>query len=209
MDTLFRGCDRHYILRRYERVRSSAHEINKRKVHSPINEDLAFCAALLHDIGYIPEAAHTGFHPLDGYNFLLQRGYPQLAKLICAHSSSPEEALLRNIGPLDESNDIIAKLITFWDVQVKQGGEIVSYTERIRDILAKKSEAVDTAPAIGIDASGKNDGLNVVTVSHSFMQGFEHKYSTTLATNIARTGRIKGAATPVGGKHGGLGKTDK
>ena len=57
-----------------------------------IEEDLAYSAALLHDVGYIEEAAKTGFHPIDGYNFLVDSGYQDIADLIVGHSQSLEQA---------------------------------------------------------------------------------------------------------------------
>jgi hypothetical protein len=38
---------------------------------------------------------------------------------------------------IEPSNSIIAKLITYWDMQVKQGGEVVSYEERLADISSR------------------------------------------------------------------------
>ena len=43
--------------------------------------------------------------------------------------------------PLPETlDDAPAKLVTYWDMQVKQGGEIVGYEERYRDILGRYRE---------------------------------------------------------------------
>src|SRR5690349_2345415 len=51
-------------------------------------------AAYLHDIGYAPEIAMTGFHPLDGARFLRGRGCEHLARLVAHHSGARHEALL-------------------------------------------------------------------------------------------------------------------
>ena len=45
-------------------------------------------AALLHDIGYSPSVARTGFHPLDGALFLAREGWPDAVVLLVAHHSS-------------------------------------------------------------------------------------------------------------------------
>jgi HD superfamily phosphodiesterase len=37
---------------------------------------LLLAAALLHDVGYAPDIAHTGFHPLDGAWYLREVGAP-------------------------------------------------------------------------------------------------------------------------------------
>ncbi len=79
--------------------------------------DLSECAALLHDIGYWQPIATTGFHPVDGANFLKGQGQEILADLIIGHSCSPEEGRLMGFDDLQQSESLIGKLITYWDVQ--------------------------------------------------------------------------------------------
>lgn len=129
-----------HILVIAERVRQSARDINELNPGINIDEGLAYCAALVHDIGYLESFADTGFHPLDGYNFLLRQGFPQLAERILGHSCCPEEASLLGLSLPDYTEDLIAKLITYWDVQVKQGGEIVGYESRLDDISLRYGE---------------------------------------------------------------------
>jgi HD superfamily phosphodiesterase len=44
-------------------------------------------AALLHDIGYVPELAHTGFHALDDARYLRRvGGSGRLVNLVAHHS---------------------------------------------------------------------------------------------------------------------------
>lgn len=57
-------------------------------------------AAYLHDIGYAPRLARTGFHPLDGAEWLAAMGEPRLAGLVAHHTGSAYEA--RNRGLADE-----------------------------------------------------------------------------------------------------------
>lgn len=126
-----------HILEVAQRVRQSAEELRRLPGGSKIDVNEAYCAALLHDIGYLPELRDTGFHPIDGARFLIRRGYPRLAELIICHSNSPEQAQLKGLEEINVSSDIIAKLITFWDVQIKQGGELVSYEDRLIDVLER------------------------------------------------------------------------
>ena len=60
---------------------------------------LLIAAAYLHDIGYAPEIQRTGFHPLDGANYLLSLGQERLASLVAYHSEAPYEAALRDLLP--------------------------------------------------------------------------------------------------------------
>lgn len=133
-----------------ELVRQSARDINELNPGMNVDEVLAYCAALVHDIGYIDAARQTGFHPLDGYNFLCRHGAPQLARRIAGHSSSPEEAVLLGFTLPEYEEDIVAKLITYWDMQVKQGGEIAGYDERRQDIVQRYGEESVIARAHGL-----------------------------------------------------------
>ncbi|WP_081915962.1 HD domain-containing protein [Saccharothrix sp. NRRL B-16314] len=57
---------------------------------------LLVAAALLHDIGYAPNVALTGFHPLDGARYLQTQGLPErLCALVAHHSCARMEAELR------------------------------------------------------------------------------------------------------------------
>lgn len=102
--------------------------------------DLAYRSALLHDIGYAEALYDTGFHPIDGAQYLQRKGYADIADFIICHSNSPEQALLRGLPAISVSRHIIADLITYWDVQVTQGGKLVSYTERMEDIRKRYGE---------------------------------------------------------------------
>ncbi|MCB0338046.1 MAG: hypothetical protein KDD53_00510, partial [Bdellovibrionales bacterium] len=53
------------------------------------------------------------------------------------HSNSPEQAGLLGIDGVIASDDLIAKLITYWDVQVLQGGQVVDYDTRFNEIVAR------------------------------------------------------------------------
>ena len=130
-----------HILVIAERARQSAREIGARHPRPPVQEETVYCAALVHDIGYLAVANRTGFHPLDGYDFLCAHGAEALARRIVGHSSSPEEARLLGLPLPDYDEDLVAQLVTYWDMQVKQGGEVVGYEARYRDILRRYGEA--------------------------------------------------------------------
>src|SRR5258708_7014074 len=64
--------------------------------------DLLVSAAWLHDIGYAPAVATTGFHPLDGARYLrdVVGAENRLCALVAYHSCAHIEA--RNRGLADE-----------------------------------------------------------------------------------------------------------
>ncbi len=123
-----------HILEVSRRVKESAEKL-KESGHIPgIDPDEAYRAALLHDIGYLKPLNKIDFHPVDGANFLRKKKEDRLAELIECHSNSPEQAALKGLPEIQISEDPVAKLITYWDVQIKQGGERVSYEKRLEDI---------------------------------------------------------------------------
>jgi len=123
-----------------ELVRQRARDLNELYPSSQLNELFAFCAGLLHDIGYCEQARSSGFHPLDGYEFLCAHDAKWLAQRIVAHSSSREEAALLGFTLPPFVDDLAAKLVTYWDMQVQQGGEIVGYEARYQDIMRRYGE---------------------------------------------------------------------
>ena len=126
-----------HIIAVADNVHSSAEIIATNCPDQAIDVPLAHCAALLHDVGYLKPLVRTGFHPLDGYNFLLERGFDNIANLILGHSSAPEQAQLLGLDGVVASDHLIADLITYWDLRTLQGGQIVSYQERFQDIISR------------------------------------------------------------------------
>ncbi|MEW2546581.1 HD domain-containing protein [Streptomyces sp. NPDC047002] len=71
-----------------------------RSLRPILGEDarLLEAAAVLHDIGYAPRIAHTGFHPLDGGRFLRQEGVNErVVRLVANHSCALLEAEERGL----------------------------------------------------------------------------------------------------------------
>lgn len=110
-----------------------------------------YCAALLHDIGYLPEIAQilegsslympTGWHPIDGANYLRLRGEERLAELIEGHSHALEVAVARGIPAFSRSEELVAKIITYCDIHTGPGGELLTYEQRLDDICHRKGIA--------------------------------------------------------------------
>ncbi len=126
-----------HILVIAKKVKETCLQIIKLHKNIVIDSKLAICAALLHDIGYADNINITGFHPIDGSNFLTKLGYSTLAELIIGHSCSPEEAELKGLQKITPSNALEAKLISYWDMRVMQGGRIVTYDQRLNDIIKR------------------------------------------------------------------------
>lgn len=73
-----------------------------------LSPDTVVAAAWLHDVGYAPDLADTGFHPVDGARYLRREGWPEeVVNLVAHHSCSRVEAGLRGLtAALAEFKDI-------------------------------------------------------------------------------------------------------
>ena len=106
--------------------------------------DLVEAAAWLHDIGYSPELADTGFHPLDGARYLrdVEHASPRLCKLVANHSCAILEADERGLADVLSSefpsadfklNDALA----YCDMTTTPTGDVVSVHDRLSEIVER------------------------------------------------------------------------
>lgn len=100
---------------------------------------LLVAAAVLHDIGYAPSIAHTGFHPLDGARALRKMTtHGRLVALVAHHSCAYREAELRGLSAeltewVDEETALRDAL--WWaDMTTSPDGEPVAFDSRIKEI---------------------------------------------------------------------------
>lgn len=98
-------------------------------------------AALLHDIGYAPELAATGFHPLDGARFVRDEGRPDVASLIAHHTGARNEARLRGVAELDDEfpfeDSLIQRALTFCDLTTTPDGRPTNVSDRVVEIVRR------------------------------------------------------------------------
>jgi len=104
--------------------------------------DLLVAAAVLHDIGYAPRIALTGFHPLDGARYLRKLNAPErLCALVARHSSAVEEAGLRGLrAELQEFPDEeSAERDALWwaDMTTTPDGKHTDLNERLKEIRTR------------------------------------------------------------------------
>src|SRR2546423_7908743 len=101
--------------------------------------DLLVAAAWLHDIGYAPSIADTGFHPLDGARFLRDLAADgRLCGLVAHHSGARYEARLRDLGrELTEFRDersLVRDCLWSCDMTIGPAGKPVTFDERLAEI---------------------------------------------------------------------------
>lgn len=99
-----------------------------------LDQNEAIILGLLHDIGYSDKLKETGFHPLDGYNYLKEID-ENLAERMLLHTSTPEEAEMRGIVMPVVKEDAYSMLLSYADARVLATGKRVSSEERLLDII--------------------------------------------------------------------------
>lgn len=99
-------------------------------------------AAWLHDIGYAPEIACTGFHPLDGARYLHEHGWrPTVVNLVAHHSAARYEASERGLSaelasfPFELS--ALQDALDTADLTTGPNGDRVTFHERMDEILRR------------------------------------------------------------------------
>jgi hypothetical protein len=119
-----------------QRVGRRAAEIGPKVVGPDANALTA--AAYLHDIGYAPELAATGFHPLDGARFVRDQGFPELAMLVAHHTGARNEAALRGVDDLlrefPYENLLLLRALTYCDLTIGPGGSRNNVDDRVAEI---------------------------------------------------------------------------
>lgn len=106
--------------------------------------DLLEAAAWVHDIGYSPELADIGFHPLDGARYLrdFQGADPMLSRLVANHSCAILEAEERGLAdvlssefpsPDPKLNDSLA----YCDMTTTPTGQVVAVHDRLAEIVER------------------------------------------------------------------------
>ncbi|MGW6728619.1 HD domain-containing protein [Nocardia sp. NPDC055029] len=99
---------------------------------------LLVAAAWLHDIGYSAQLATTGFHPVDGAEFLRTEGAPhRLCALVTNHSCACVEARRRGIPLLWEDEPALRDALRWADMSTRQAGEPTDVRSRIAEVLER------------------------------------------------------------------------
>ena len=125
--------------RRWAHVQGVARRARSIRSVSGLEADLLETAAILHDVGYAPDLAYRGFHPLDGAKFLQEIDAPgRLVHLVAHHSYAALEADLRGLsGELaayEDETGVIRDALWYCDLTTTPDGEEVDARERIAEI---------------------------------------------------------------------------
>ena len=121
------------------KISSVAHLVDP-EWRSPIRD-----AAWLHDVGYSPHLALTGFHPLDGARWLRDHRWPaETCRLVAWHTEPLEEARLCGLDEALASefarpSRLAAAGLAWADLTSSPNGECWDAEQRLTEILDRYS----------------------------------------------------------------------
>jgi putative nucleotidyltransferase with HDIG domain len=97
-------------------------------------------AAWLHDVGYAATIRRTGFHALDGAQFLEASGVDRRVVCLVAHHSAAvfeavERGFARELAAYERETGPVMDALTCADMTVGPEGQLVTFEQRIAEIL--------------------------------------------------------------------------
>jgi HD superfamily phosphodiesterase len=114
--------------------------------------DALLAAAYLHDVGYAPELAETGFHAVDGARFVRSAGHDRVAGLVAYHSGAKTEAaerLLENeLSEFEDEDSVVSRALTYCDLTTDAEGRAVEPADRLADIRERYGSAAPESRAV-------------------------------------------------------------
>ena len=106
--------------------------------------DLLTAAAWLHDVGYAPPLARTGFHSLDGARYLrdTEHAHSLLCRLVAHHSCAQVEADERGLGAelageFTPAPGALADAMIYSDMTTGPDGQRLPADQRLAEILSR------------------------------------------------------------------------
>jgi len=119
---------------------------------------LLVAAATLHDVGYAPRIALTGFHPLDGGLFLRSLGLPErLCALVANHSEAAMAAAAHGVLDLEaqfpKEHSLLADALVYADMHSAPDGQMIRAEHRLADIAHRRPDPMESVRAQRLRAS--------------------------------------------------------
>jgi len=118
--------------------------------------DLLTSAAWLHDIGYSPSLAATGFHPLDGARYLrdVEQADERLCCLVAHHTCAVYEAEERGVADeltreFPRQRDELTDALIYCDMTTGPDGQRLSVDDRLAEIFGRYGNGHIVSRSIG------------------------------------------------------------
>lgn len=104
--------------------------------------DLLVAAAWLHDVGYTPSIAVSGFHPLDGARYLASlNACGRLCALVANHSGAYHESLLLNLAvelsEFPDEKSLARDGLWYADMTTSPDGLPVTFDQRFAELQSR------------------------------------------------------------------------
>jgi hypothetical protein len=132
--------------------------------------DLVTAAAWLHDIGYAPALAVTGFHPLDGARYLrdVEHADSVLCSLVAHHSGAMTEAAERGLDDelareFSPARADLADALTYCDMTTSPDGCRLPVEQRLAEIRARYEPGHPVSRAIARSSPELSGAVTRVT----------------------------------------------
>ena len=114
-------------------------------------------ACWVHDIGYAPHLAATGFHPLDGANYLTEQGFPAgLVSLVAFHTGARFEAdrrgLAAQLNRFPAPDPVLLDAVTCADMTTSPDGDPITAEARLAGIFSRYSPGTPVSDAVHASA---------------------------------------------------------
>ncbi|GEL21171.1 metal-dependent phosphohydrolase, HD subdomain protein [Pseudonocardia sulfidoxydans NBRC 16205] len=111
----------------------------------PADAATLVAAAWLHDVGYAPTVARTGFHPLDGARYAHDLGFPdRVAHLVAYHSAAAVKAdllgLTDQMAEFCDEQTLVRDLLWYADMSTDPSGRPVSFDARMAEVRRRRAD---------------------------------------------------------------------
>jgi hypothetical protein len=144
--------------RRWCHVQAAAAQAERVARQLGLVDGVLVAAVWLHDIGYGPELAKSGFHPLDGARFLRTIGVDvddRVARLVAHHSCAVHEARVRGLerellAEFDREDSPPYDALVYCDMITGPGGEAVGFLDRMDEIGRRYGPDHEVTRALGL-----------------------------------------------------------
>jgi HD superfamily phosphodiesterase len=109
---------------------------------SASDADALAVAAILHDIGYAPSIAKTGFHPLDGARWLRDQQWDKrivnlVANHSCACMEADERGLRAELEEFPNEDTLVTDALLYCDMTTGPDGQDFDVEERLSEIESR------------------------------------------------------------------------